>query len=119
MTTATRATLSATTLIGDHVYNRSGEELGHIKDIMLDLRGGRIAYAVLSFGGLIGMGDRLFAIPWLALELHSETHSFILDIDKERLKAAEGFDKDNWPDMADPDWGFRIHEFYDVHPYWD
>jgi sporulation protein YlmC with PRC-barrel domain len=119
MTTATRTTLSATTLIGDYVYNRSGEELGHIKDIMLDLRNGRIAYAVLSFGGIMGMGDRLFAIPWLALELHAETHSFVLDIDKERLKAAEGFDKDDWPDMADPDWGFRMHEFYDVRPYWD
>lgn len=119
MATLTRATLPATSLIGDYVYNPSGEELGHIKDIMLDVRSGRIAYAVLSFGGILGMGDRLFAIPWLALELQPDTNTFLLDIPKERLKAAEGFDKDNWPDMSDSDWGFRLHEFYDVRPYWD
>jgi sporulation protein YlmC with PRC-barrel domain len=119
MRTATRTTLPATALIGDYVYNPAGEELGHIKDIMLDISRGRIAYAVMSFGGLLGMGDKLFAVPWRALEHHPETNSFLLDIDKERLKAAEGFDKDNWPDMTDADWGFRTHEFYDVRPYWD
>lgn len=119
MKTITRRTLSASTLTGDKVHNRAGEELGYIKDIMLDVTSGHIAYAVLSFGGILGLGDKLFAVPWRSLELHPEDHSFVLDVEKERLAVAEGFDKDDWPDMTDPEWGLRIHEFYGVSPYWD
>jgi len=119
MTTATRRTLSAATLTGDKVFNLGGEELGYLKDIMLDLETGHIAYAVMSFGGFLGMGDKLFAVPWRSLELRAEDHSFILDANRERLEAAEGFDKDNWPDMADREWGLRMHEYYGVRPYWD
>jgi len=119
MTTATRYTLSASTLIGDKVFNRFGDELGYIKDIMLDLDSGRVAYAVLSFGGFLGLGDKLFALPWSSLELDAPNHCFILDVDKERLENAEGFDKENWPDMADRDWGRRLHDYYGERPYWD
>jgi sporulation protein YlmC with PRC-barrel domain len=119
MTTATRTTLSATTLVGDSVRNMAGEDLGTIKDIMLDLDSGHIAYAVLSFGGFLGLGDKLFAVPWNALQLDAPNHAFIFDVDKETLKNAEGFDKDHWPDMADTDWGMRIHEFYGTRPYWE
>ena len=119
MTTATRVTLSASTLIGDSVKNTAGEDLGKIKDIMLDVDEGRIAYAVLSFGGFLGLGDKLFAVPWNALRLDAPDHSFIFDVDKETLKAAEGFDKDHWPDMTDPSWGARIHEYYGTRPYWE
>lgn len=60
--------LSATTIIGDAVKNMSNEDLGHIKEIMIDMDSGRIAYAVLSFGDLLGMGDKLFAVPWSSLK---------------------------------------------------
>jgi sporulation protein YlmC with PRC-barrel domain len=95
-----RHVMSASTLIGDKVVNEAGEDLGKVEEIMLHVPSGRIAYAVLSFGGFLGMGDKLFAIPWEALKLNEESKCFVLGVDKERLKNAPGFDKNNWPDMA-------------------
>jgi len=111
--------MDAATLIGDKVVNASGESLGKIEAIMLDVTTGRIAYAVLSFGGFLGMGSKLFAIPWGALTLDAREHGFILDASKEKLENAEGFDKDHWPSMADPTWASEIHAYYNVAPYWD
>lgn len=105
-------TMGASTLIGNDVYNAQEEDLGDIKEIMLDVASGRVSYAVLSFGGFLGMGEKLFAVPWAALKLDPVNHRFILDVDKERLKNAPGFDKDNWPDMADQTWGRQIHDYY-------
>jgi sporulation protein YlmC with PRC-barrel domain len=68
--------LSATTLINDDVKNNAGDNLGKIEDVMLDVDTGRISYAVLSFGGFLGMGDKLFAIPWNALRLNTEEKCF-------------------------------------------
>ena len=112
--------LSATTIIGDKVLNTAGEHLGNIKELMIDLDGGLIAYAVLSFGGFLGMGDKLFAIPWEALTVDTENHSLILDVDKEVLKNAPGFDKDNWPDNAkyEAGWLLGVYEYYGYSPYW-
>ena len=92
--------MGADTLIGNDVRNADGDELGEIKEIMLDVRSGRVAYAVLSFGGFLGMGERLFAVPWSALTLDPMNRRFVLNVDPERLKGAPGFDSDNWPDMA-------------------
>jgi sporulation protein YlmC with PRC-barrel domain len=104
--------MGADTLMGEDVYNRQEEDLGDIKEIMLDMQSGQIAYAVLSFGGILGMGDKLFAVPWQALQLDTVNKRFILDIPKERLESAPGFDKDAWPDMASPEFGSQIHGFY-------
>jgi sporulation protein YlmC with PRC-barrel domain len=114
-----RRVLAASTLRGDRVINPEGEHLGKVDEIMLDLEGGRVGYVVLSFGGVLGMGDKLFAVPWEAFELDLDSKEFILDVDKERLKQAPGFDKDNWPDFADPNWGARIYSYYGYDPYWD
>ncbi|HEX7021791.1 MAG TPA: PRC-barrel domain-containing protein [Trueperaceae bacterium] len=111
--------LSATTLIGDPVMNPDGEKLGTLKDIMLDFEAGRIAYGVLDFGGFMNMGDKLFAIPAEAFDIDYENHSLILNVDKDTLKNAEGFDKNNWPDTANREWGNRIHEHYGYTPYWE
>jgi sporulation protein YlmC with PRC-barrel domain len=111
--------MDADTLIGDSVVNAAGEDLGELKAIMLDVASGRIAYAVLSFGGFLGMGNKLFAIPWSALTLDAGEKRFILNIAKERLDNAPGFDKDHWPSMADASWARQLHEYYDVRPYWD
>lgn len=64
------------------------------------------------------MGDKLFAIPWAALELDTVNECFILDVDKKRLENAPGFEKDSWPDMADYRWGKTVHEHYGQRPYW-
>lgn len=111
--------MGADTLIGNEVYNRQEEHLGEVKEIMLDVGSGKIAYAVLSYGGVLGMGDKLFAVPWNAMELDTADKRFILDIDQETLKSAPGFDKDAWPRFADTHWGEDIHRFYRTSPYWE
>jgi len=111
--------LSASTLKNEKVVNAAGETLGKIEDYMIDIESGRVAYCVLSFGGFLGMGDKLFAVPWNAMTLDTENKCFILNADKERLKNAPGFDKDNWPDMTDLEWGTRVYTFYNVRPYWE
>jgi sporulation protein YlmC with PRC-barrel domain len=117
-TNAGRSTLSATTLIGDRVVNPKGEDLGKIEDLMIDPEQGRVGYAVLSFGGFLGMGDKLFAVPMQALRLSREDKRFILDVDKERLKNAPGFDKNNWPDINDRSFGTTVYGYYNTKPYW-
>ncbi|GGD54512.1 PRC-barrel domain-containing protein [Lacimicrobium alkaliphilum] len=104
--------LSADTITGDEVCNMQDEKLGKIQDIMLDLTQGKIRYAVLSSGGFLGMGDHLFAVPWRALKQDKENKRFIIDIDVERIKKAPGFDKDNWPDMADAQWNSTVESYY-------
>lgn len=111
--------MGADTLSGNDVYNKKGEDLGTIKEIMLDMRNGRVAYAVLSFGGFLGMGEKLFAVPWSALSLDTENKRFVLDVEKERLKSAPGFDKGKWPNMADPSWAKAIHTYYGTPSYSD
>lgn len=110
--------MAADTLEGDDVVNTKGEDLGNIKDIMIDVPSGRVAYAVLSSGGFLGIGDKLFAIPWSALTLDADRKCFILDVDKETLKNAPGFDKDHWPSMADPTWAQEVHDYYGQRGYW-
>jgi len=109
--------MGADTLIGNEVYNFEDEDIGDIKEIMLDVAGGNIAYAVLSFGSFIGLGEKLFAVPWSALKLDPENKRFLLNISKERLQNAPGFDKDNWPNLADQTWANDIHAYYGIRPY--
>ena len=104
--------MGANTLIGNDVYNIEGDDLGVIKEIMLDMRSGRIIYAVLSFKPLFSLGEKLFAVPWKALTLDTEHKRFMLDVDKKRLKDAPGFDRSYWPDMADQRWQMEISRFY-------
>jgi sporulation protein YlmC with PRC-barrel domain len=111
--------MSASTLTGDEVVNQEGEDLGEIDHIMIDVPTGKIAYAVLSFGGFLGVGEKLFAVPWSALTLDADNRQFVLDIDKERLKDAPGFDKEHWPQMAQADWATEVHNFYGAKPYWE
>ena len=106
------AFMSTSSLTGNEVYNLQDEDLGDVKDFMLDMRSGKVAYAVLSFGGFLGMGEKLFAVPWSALTLDTENERFTLNVTKERLESAPGFDKDNWPNMADPVWADGIHTYY-------
>ncbi len=111
--------MGADTLVGNDVFNKQGEDLGDIKEIMLDMRSGRVGYAVLSFGGFLGMGEKLFAVPWNALTLDTENKRFVLNVDNERLKQAPGFNKEKWPDMADQAWAKEIHSYYGTEPYAD
>jgi hypothetical protein len=109
--------MGAETLVGNDVFNKDAEDVGDIKEIMLDMRTGRVSYAVLSFGGFLGMGEKLFAVPWDALTLDTENKRFVLDVSKDRLEGAPGFDKNHWPDMADAAWESGIHTYYGTKPY--
>jgi sporulation protein YlmC with PRC-barrel domain len=138
--------LKGTDVIGAKVKNPQGEDLGKIEELVLDPTEGTIEYAVLSFGGFLGMGDKLFALPFSLLNLpgknegsatdrkrgneprqdgakpseasvpkeHRKPAHFVLDVDKERLKKASGFPKDNWPDIHSGDWRSEIDKYYGV-----
>ncbi len=111
-------TLSSDSLNNTSVRNPEGEDLGNVKELMIDLNSGRVAYAVLSFGGFLGLGDKLFAIPWDAFTVDTENEHFVLNVDKDRLEDAPGFDKDNWPRSADANFVESIYTYYDSRPYW-
>lgn len=104
--------LGATSLMSDDVYNQKDEKLGDIKEFMLDVPSGNVRYAVLAFGGFLGMGEKLFAVPWSAMTLDTTNKRFVLNVETERLENAPGFDKDHWPNMADANWAQSIHTYY-------
>ena len=110
--------MPVSTLKGHDVVNPAKESLGKIEDLMIDLENDRISYAVLSFGGFLGMGNKLFAISWRAIELKLYEHTLIitLNVDKEVLKKAEGFDKDKLPLTHEE--LFEVYNHYGYEPYW-
>jgi sporulation protein YlmC with PRC-barrel domain len=104
--------LSAGSLNGTRVVNATGDELGTIKEVMLHTDSGDVAYAVLSFGGFLGMGDKLFAVPWDALTVDTAREEILLDVPRETLENAPGFDKDDWPMTPDDSWFSDLHSHY-------
>lgn len=102
--------LTATSIIGDNVENFKGEDIGIIKDIMIDIHSGKIDYVVLEFGGFLGFGEKLFAIPFHALTLNRKHSNFVIDIDKAFLENAPGFDQNHWPETNG--------HYFDVNTYW-
>lgn len=116
--TTTPTYMKGSAVVGMDLHNRQDEDLGEVEDLMIDTKTGRIGYAVLGFGGVMGMGEKLFAVPWQALNYNNQAKQFVLDVDKDKLKTAPGFDKDNWPDMTDVRWSKDIHTFYGSDPNW-
>jgi sporulation protein YlmC with PRC-barrel domain len=102
--------LTATSIIGDKVENSKGEDIGKIKDLMIDLKTGKIDYIIVEFGGFLGMGEKLFAIPFSALKLNPKNEDFILDADKKFLESAPGFNKEHWPETNS--------HYFDVNSHW-
>lgn len=111
--------LSSSSMMGTNVTNRAGDNLGDIKDIMIDPSSGNVAYVVVSFGGFLGIGDKYFAIPMEAFQIDRTNENFILDVDKAKMENAPGFDKDNWPTTADRQFLTDIHSHYGYKPYWE
>lgn len=111
--------MKGSTFTGANVKNPQGETLGDIKDMVIDRASGRVAYAVVSFGGFLGMGEKLFAVPWSAFaQPDTSKDTFVLAMDKERLKNAPGFDHNNWPQMASREWVTTLYTYYNVSPFW-
>jgi sporulation protein YlmC with PRC-barrel domain len=104
--------LTASSIIGDSVENPEGEDLGKIDNLMINLNTGKVEYAVLEFGSFLGIGGKLFAIPFSELNLDPDRELFILSREKEYLKQTPGFDRAHWPDTND-------HAYFnDVNTYW-
>jgi sporulation protein YlmC with PRC-barrel domain len=110
--------LSTSTLKGTPVENQEGDNLGKIDELMVDLTNGRIAFAVLSLDGILGIDEKLFAIPWDALYVDTENKLIVLDIDKQTLENAPGFDKSDWPETSNRFWLADIYNYYGYRPYW-
>jgi len=106
--------LKASELIGMKVQGTDGKNLGKIRDLVIDPEYGDIEYAVLDFGGFLGIGDKYFAVPWDALQKTENGKKIALDTTKRDLKKAPGFDKNNWPDLSDQQQTVIIYEFYEV-----
>jgi sporulation protein YlmC with PRC-barrel domain len=112
------STLSVRELLGARVVNLKGENLGKIEDLIIEPEAGRVTYGILSFGGFLGLGEKLFAVPLQAMRTSPEERAFILDVDKERLKRAPGFDRNNQPDLSDRAFCSTVYAFYGSAPYW-
>lgn len=106
--------MGASSLFSHDVYNRSGENLGGIKELVLDVANGRIAYAVLAYGGFLGMGRKRLVVPWNALKLDIEHERFTLNLERDELKTVPGFDKSDWPNMSDKAWEKTIYDYYGI-----
>lgn len=108
-----RRLLSSRSLIGTKVCNADGETLGRIEEIMINTHTGNVGYLVLSFGGFLGIGDKLFAVPFESVNVDQYHEHVRLNVDRDRLETAPGFDKDNWPDFADQSFQSKINNYYD------
>lgn len=106
--------MGARYLVGSAVQSHKGEDLGEIKEVMLDIYSGQVSYAVLCFGGgFLGMGKKLFAVPWDALMFDARSGFVVLQVDRDRLKRAPGFDKNSWPSRVDDSyWWQGIQSYY-------
>lgn len=109
----------AETVMGMDVENPQGNDLGEIEDLVFDLKDGRIAYAVMAYGGWLGLGENLAAVPWQALKLNTDEREFTLNVDKEKLRAAPSFAKDKWPQTLDRKWLSDVYAYYGAKPNWE
>lgn len=108
----------ASEIIGRSVHNDRGENLGEIKDLVIDPDQYRVAYVVLTFGGFLGFGDKLFAVPAGVLQMPGSGGYAVMTVDRDVLANATGFDKTNWPDLADPAFAASTYKYYGARPYW-
>ena len=109
----------ASEVIGSKVKNQKGEDLGKVEELVIEPSTGSIDYAVISFGGFLGMGDKLFAVPFSLLKAPEVPEgnrwaNFTFDVDKSRMEKAPGFDKKNWPDIAASTWSQDIDRYYNT-----
>src|SRR5687767_8284072 len=113
-----RRTLGATSLVHDKVVNLGGQDIGRIEELMIDVTTGRVAYAVLTFGGFMGIGNKLFALPWSALTVDEAKKRFVVNVTRESLEKMPGFDKEHWPDLNDLEYATGVYRQWGATPYW-
>jgi hypothetical protein len=110
--------ISAEKVQGTAVYNTQGERLGDVNDVMIDKRSGKIAYAVMSFGGFLGMGSDYHPLPWNTLKYDTRQGGYVVGLTKEQLEGAPRFGQSEAPAWGDRNYEQRIHDYYKADPYW-
>jgi sporulation protein YlmC with PRC-barrel domain len=119
MASSTPRVLATSALKGSRVGNFAGEDLGKVDDLVVDVDSGRLNYVIVSIGGFLGIGDKLFAVPWELFTVRTGDHEFLLDIEKQMLRDAPSFERSKWPDMSDSAWAATIHSHFAQKPYWN
>lgn len=110
----TSTLIAATKVKGTSVYNRTGESLGEIDDVMIDKHSGQVSYAIMSFGGFLGMGESYHPLPWQVLDYDTRRGGYVVDLDKGRLKAAPHYKRDTAPDWESGEYGRKVDDYYDI-----
>ena len=104
---------------GTAVYNRQGEKLGSVYNFMVDKRSGKVEYAVMSFGGFLGMGDSYHPLPWNVLTYDTSQGGYVVDLDPSMLEGAPTYGTSEMPNWSDRRWGQQVHDYYGARPYWE
>lgn len=115
--TETVSLISSDRVEGTDVYNVADEHLGHIKKLMIDKRSGRVAYAVMSFGGFLGIGEEYHPLPWETLSYDPTRDGYVVSLTKEQLEGAPRYERDREPDWRDGAYGRDVHDYYGLAPY--
>jgi hypothetical protein len=110
--------ISAGKVSGTSVYNTAGESLGQIHDVMIDKKTGRIAYALMSFGGFLGIGERYHPLPWATLKYDTRQGGYVVGLTAQQLKDAPTFGAAERPAWGDLSYEQNIHDYYKAAPYW-
>jgi sporulation protein YlmC with PRC-barrel domain len=111
--------VKASSMIGSNVANLQGQSLGVIKEIVIDTQTFKVAYVVVSFGGFFPMSGKLFAMPFALFKYSADKGEYLLDLAKEKLELAPGFDPERWPSLADEKWHRDVFEYYGYRPWWE
>jgi hypothetical protein len=118
-TDETSTLISSDKVDGTAVYNREAEKLGSIHTLMIDKVSGKVAYAVMSFGGFLGMGDRYHPLPWNVLTYDTSQGGYVVDLDRSRLEGAPTYASSETPNWGDRRWNQQVYDYYGARPYWD
>ncbi len=113
-TDETRDLIASDKVEGTAVYNRSGERLGTVHNFMVDKRSGQVAYAVMSFGGFLGIGESYRPLPWKVLTYDPRQGGYVVDLTREQLQGAPSYAGSSTPDWTDQAYGRRINDYYGV-----
>jgi hypothetical protein len=116
-TNETSSLIAASKVEGTSVYNKQAESLGSIYDVVIDKRSGQVAYAIMSFGGFLGMGESYHPLPWKVLTYNTQMGGYVVDLDKNRLQKAPSYGPGKTPDWTDPAYMRGINDYYGVPPY--
>jgi len=111
--------IAADQVEGTKIYNPGGESLGSVEDVMIDKVSGKIAYAVVGFGGFLGIGDRHYPLPWEKLTYDTAMGGYVVDLDRRTLEGAPSYSDTERAGWEDPAWGRQVYDYYGTRPYWD